>query len=296
MKTLATTISAEVPHHETHAVVRTLGMVLVSLVLGVTAALVAFGAAAAFEVQGRTSKGELIAPCVAAALYLAFCQFWVAPRGRSGLWAKLPTLVASVVPLLLDVNLPPRIWGIPWVIISGCFGSVIGASSAHWLTTRPQGGIPLADSTGRDRSCRRNLLAGFILFVAIALMISIGVIPSVLADTSPGFNAGPVGKFLGITVIFYLLAAALLGSAVWIPRHGEPFSKATLGTAAFLGLLLGLSHLGTGVLTSGHGPALRIASVLLILCAVCGFITTALMTATSVIVDRSRLSNLDTVK
>ena len=44
-----------------------------------------------------------------------------------------------------------------------------------------------------------------------------------------------------------------------------------------------------GVLVSGHGLALRIASVLLILCAILGLNTTVLMIVTSVIVDRARL-------
>jgi hypothetical protein len=289
----AFTLTSSAAHHETHAVfsVRTWGMVVVSLFLGMTAVAVSFVAAAAFE----NSKEELIAPVVAAALYLAFCQFWVAPRGTSGFWAKLPTLVASVVPLLLNLNLPPRTWGIPWVMVAGWLGSVIGAIIAQWVTTTPQRGIPPADSSHRGRSCRRNLLIGFILLVAITLLIPIGVIPSVLADTAPGFNAGPVGKFLGITVVFDLLAAALLAFAVWRPRQRDPCSKATLGTTAFLALLVGLSHFGIGLLANGHGPAVRLASVLLVLCAVCGFITTALMVVTSVIADRSRLSNLDTI-
>jgi hypothetical protein len=128
--------------------------------------------------------------------------------------------------------------------------------------------------------------------VAIALLIPIGVIPSVLADTDPGINAGPCGKFLGITVVFDLLAAALLASAVWRSREHDHSSKGTLGITAFLALLLGLSYCGMGVLVSGHGPALRIAFVLLILCSVFGLITTALMTITSVVVDRARLSVL----
>src|SRR5690349_9482057 len=100
MKTFATTSSAVGPHHEIHAVssARTWGMVVVSLFLGMTAVMVSFVAASAFEVPGRTSNGELIAPCAAAALYLAFCQFWVTPRGSRWFWAKMPTLVASVVP------------------------------------------------------------------------------------------------------------------------------------------------------------------------------------------------------
>jgi hypothetical protein len=126
-------------------------------------------------------------------------------------------------------------------------------------------------------------------------LIPIGVIPSVLADTDPGINAGPVGGFFGITVVFDLWAAAILASALWRPRERDPSSKGTLGTTAFLALLLGLAYgaFGIGILFGGFGgPGLRIASVVLLLCAVCGLITTALMTVTSVIVDRARLSVL----
>jgi hypothetical protein len=117
------------------------------------------------------------------------------------------------------------------------------------------------------------------------------VIPSVLADTDPGINAGPVGGFLGITVLFDLLAVAILASAIWRPRERDPSSKGTLGTTAFLALWLGLAYgaFGIGMLVGGLGPGLRIASVVLVLCAVCGLITTALMIVTSVIVDRARL-------
>jgi hypothetical protein len=267
---------------------RPYAMVFVSLFLGMTALVVSFGAASAFE----NSKGELIAPCVAAALYLAFCQFWVAPRGSSGFWAKVPTLVASVAPLL-GHQLALRAFGIPW-LASGCLGSVIGAMIAQRVTATPLGGTPTADSSNRGRSCRRNLLAGFILLVAVALLIPIGVIPSVLADTDPGINAGPCGKFFGLTVVFDLLAAAILASALWRPRERDPSSKGTLGTTAFLALWLGLAYgaFGIGMLVGGLGPGLRIASVVLVLCAVCCLITTALMTVTSVIVDRARLSVL----
>jgi hypothetical protein len=267
-------------------------MVGVSLFLGFTALPVSFVAGAALE----HSKGELIAPCVAAALYLAFCQFWVAPRGSRGFWAKVPTLVASVAPLLVGiVPWTPLAVGIP-VLTSGCLGSVIGAMIAQRITATPQGGTPTADSSNRGRSCRRNLLAGFILLVAVALLIPIGVIPSVLADTAQGFNAGPTGGVLGITVVvFDLMAVAILASALWRPRERDPSSKGTLGTTAFLALWLGLTYgaLGIAFLVCGlGGPSLRIASIVLILCAVCGLITAALMTVTSVIVDRARLSVL----
>ena len=269
-------------------------MVLVSLFLGFTALPVSFVAGAALE----HSKGELIAPCVAAALYLAFCQFWVAPRGSRGFWAKLPTLVASVTPLLVGlVPWTPLAFGIP-VLTSGCLGSVVGAMIAQRVTATPLGGTPTADSSNRGRSCRRNLLAGFILLVAVALLIPIGVIPSVLADTAHGFNAKPTGGVLVITVLFDLMALAILASALWRPRERDPSSKGTLGTTAFLALWLGLTYgaLGIAFLFFGlGGPSLRIASIVLILCAVCGLITAALMTVTSVIADRARLSNLGTI-
>ena len=275
---------------------RPYAMVFVSLFLGTTALLVSFGAASAFETPGTTSFREISAACVAAVLYLAFCQFWVAPRGRSGFWAKVPTLVASVVPLLVGVPLTPRAEGIPW-LASGCLGSVIGAMVAQRVTATPQGGTAMDDSSNRGSSCRRNLLAGFILLVAVGLLIPIGVILLVLADPNPRINARAVGGFLGITVLFDLKAALVLGNALWRPRERDPFSKGTLGTAAFLALLLGLAYsaFGIGILVGGFGPGLQIASVVLVLCAVCCLITTALMTVTSVIVDRARLSNLNNI-
>jgi hypothetical protein len=288
MKVFATTSSAGGPHHEIPVAssARIWGRVVISLFLGFTTLLVTFVAASAFE----NSKGELIAPCVAAALYLAFCQFWVAPRGSRRFWAKLPTLVACVAPLLLEVNLPP--W--TWIMVSGCLGSVVGAMIAQRVTAPPQGGIPTADSSNRGKRCRNYLLVGFILLIAIAFLVPIGVIPSVLADTSPRINAGPVGGFFGITVVFDLFAAAILASALWRPRERDPSSKGTLGTTAFLALFLALAYcaFGIGILVGEFGPGLRIASAVLVLCAVCGLITTALMTVTSVIVDRARLSVL----
>jgi hypothetical protein len=272
-------------------------MVVVSLLLGMTALPVTFAAGAALETPGMPSFREVSAVCVAAVLYLAFCQFWVAPRGSSGFWAKSPTLVASITPLLLMVAFAKEVSlviGLLW-LASGCLGSAIGALIAQRVTATPQAGTPTSDSSNRANTCRRNLLAGFILLAAIALLISIGVIPSVLADTAPNFNARPCGQFLGITVVFDLLAAVLLGGAVWRPRQRDPSSKGTLGITAFLALLMGLAYCGMGVLVSGHGPAMRIASGLLLLCAVMGLITTALMIVTSVIADRDRLSNLHTI-
>jgi hypothetical protein len=260
-------------------------LVAVSAFLGFGTPLVAFVSASAFETPGTTSIREVTAMCVATALYLAFCQFWVAPRGSGGFVAKLPTLIAAVVPSLVFVMWIPPAQSILW-LASVCLGSVVGAMIAHWLTATPQRETPAGDSINRGSRSRRYLLAGFMLLVAVAHVIPIGVIPSVLADTTPGLNAGAFGVILGITVVFDLLAAALLAFALWRRREDDHFSKGILGSAAFVAALLAVLYaLMSGV--GGHGPALR--SVLLILCAVFGLITTALMIVTSVIVDRARL-------
>lgn len=89
----------------------------------------------------------------------------------------------------------------------------------------------------------------------------------------------------------------VLGNALWRPRERDPSSKKTLGTTAFLALFLTLvySAFGIGIMVGEFGAGLRIASGVLVLCAVCGLITTALMIVTSVITDRARLANPDTI-
>jgi len=84
----------------------------VSLFLGMTAPVVAFVAASVFETPGKTTCAETAAGCVGVALYLAFCEFWVAPRDRHGFRANWPTLIASIIPLLLAaVAWSPRFQG-----------------------------------------------------------------------------------------------------------------------------------------------------------------------------------------
>jgi hypothetical protein len=261
-------------------------LVAVAALLGLATPLISFAAASVAETPGTTSILEATAACVGPALYLAFCQFWVAPRGRGRFWAKLLIVVVLTAPSLVSRTAPAQRF--PW-LVSVCLGSVVGALIAHWLTVRPQQETPAGDSANRAKSCRRYLLVGFILLLAVALVIPIGVIPSAVTDTTPGLNTGALGVLLGVTVVFDLLAAALLAFAVWRSCDPGHSSKAILAPTAFLALLLGLIYCGLGVLASGHGPALRIASVLLILCATLGGITTLLMIVTSVIVDRARL-------
>jgi hypothetical protein len=137
-------------------------LVAVAAFLGFGTPLVAFVSASAFETPGTTSIREVSAMCIAIALYLAFCQFWVAPRGRGRFWAKLLTVVALTAPAL--AGRPPSAQPIPW-LASVCLGSVVGALIAQ--AQQDPTGISAGDSINRgSRSC--HLLAGFILLGAVA--------------------------------------------------------------------------------------------------------------------------------
>lgn len=300
MKALTTNHSAHSPRLEipTIRAIRRLKMIAVSLFLGITALFVAFVAASACETPGTTSIREVSVGCIAATLYLMFCQFWLTPRQAIGFTSKLPTFIACLLPLAAIVKWSPWAHGIPLWLVSGLLGSVIGVLLAQQLTKPPKWQIPTVGSgSGKSNESKiRNYLAvGFTLLVAIAFVILIGVVPSVMADTSHGSYAHTNGCFLAITVTFDLLAAMLLGLAVWhSPKHQHP-SGSTLGITAFLALYLGLTYCGFGVLFSNYGPALRAASVMLMLCATLSLITTTLMTITSVIVDRAGWPDPNTV-
>jgi len=260
----------------------------VSLFLGLTALVFAFVAASAFETPGTTSTREVSAQYIATALYLAFCQFWVAPRGSRGFRVKLPTLIAGITPLLVSVIWLPLKQGVPW-LAAGCLGSVVGTMLVQRATTLPQRTAPAISSIDRGHICRHLLLTGAMLFVAIAIVIPLAVIPSVMADTAHGSYARNNGIFLGVTVVFDLLCALLLGLAYRPAQQPAVCSKGTLGITAFMSLYLGLAYCGLGVLFSGYGPGLRAASILLLVCAVFGLITTTLMSIASIMVDRARL-------
>jgi hypothetical protein len=263
--------------------------VAISLFLGMTVPVVAFAAASAFEAHGTNSLREITAACIATVLYLAFCEFWAVPRNRHGFKAKLPTMIACFAPLLLAaVCWSPRSQGV-LLLASGCLGTLAGALIMQQVTTIPKRREPTTGPVQRGKHCRIYLRAGFFFLLAIALLLPLGVIPPVMADTAHGSYARTNGIFLGATVVFDLLVALLVGQAVWHTPEPGHLPKATLGIIAFVALFLGLIYCGFAALLSGYGPHLRVASCLLLFCGLCGLITTALMTITSVLVDRARL-------
>ncbi len=108
--------------------------ILLSFFLGLLAPAAFILGAEPFAVRGRNSIKEIVGGCVAVALYLAICQFWVAPKGSRGLGTKWATLVAMSAPLVIVVIVialgenphAALVQGLP-MLISACCGALAGA-------------------------------------------------------------------------------------------------------------------------------------------------------------------------
>jgi hypothetical protein len=266
--------------------------VLISFVLGFTSLFVFFVAGSAFEVKGENSVREIVAACLFGSTYLAFCQFWVAPTGVRGIRGKWPTLVAMVAPLFLVLPFIERGailgTGIPLVAI-GCLGSLVGAVFADRVAIAHRLDPPPTGKVNRLENCRRCLKTAVSLLAVLVVLVALGVIPPLLADSTPGFNARSVAVALGVAVVLNLLAMAVL--AFGALRHGALDSpqRVTLGFPAFLSFLLALVYaFASGI--GSQSPSLRTASVLLMLSATVALVTTALVTITAIFAERASLA------
>ena len=263
--------------------------IVVSLVLGMTALIVFFVAASAFEVRGANSTlRETVAGCIFGAPYLAFCQFWVAPKGIRGPRAKWPALAAMVAPLFAILPFVDRGAILPQgfpMAVSGCVGSLLGAVVAGRVGTRPLFESPSTDGLGRVRSCRRLLLAGAVLLVAAAPLVALGVVPPLLADLTytTGFRPRLAAELLGVAAALNLLVAALIAFFALRPR--DRCSGGYLGVPAVMALLLALLYAFSSGIRS-QNPALSTASVVLVICAICDLVAAGLVTAASVVAER----------
>ena len=257
-----------------------MGRILLSIVLGLFAPVVAFWAGAMVEVPGQNPIQEPIAASIAAAVYLATCQFLVTPRESRKLGANWPTMAAMgatlvavcVVALakgrgvreLLHIALPP--------VAAGCFGIVAGAIVAARVTVSA---LSLA-------SCRRFLRTCVALLIAAVLVIAAGVIPlTKKAGTFPDGTPGEsVAVFWAIAILDILVSASLAFIAVRAGR-GRRSSPAVLGLLAFLAFVPACGLALPAIKFPGHGPVMLAVSILSFLCSAANFVVAALVGATA---------------
>ena len=270
--------------------------IIFALLLGLLSPVVAFIAGSVFEVKGENSFREIFAACIAAALFLAFSAFWLAPRGRHGLNGKCPTLIALLAPLGCLLPWFDRhmvlVQGLP-LLAAGGFGAATGALIVGRKGLVTASGSPAAPECSQFVLAPRNFWVGFFLVLAIAIVIAVGIIPPVKADRSPMASPQQAADALWIVAGVNLLIAALLAcSAVWSAKHAR-MTAGLLGAWAILSFLLALTLLAPATGYLDHGTAaMRTASVLLFFCVGAELLGAGLSTVTRAAADRTQSTPL----
>ena len=255
-----------------------MGRILLSIVHGLFAPIVAFMAAAMVEVPGQNPIQERVAGSLAAALYLAICQFLVTPREKRTLSANWPTMIALGAPLLASSfiaeakDLWERAFMYGPIVISGWLGIVAGAIVAARVTLSV---VSLA-------FCRRSLRACAALLGGAALVIAAVVIP--LTNNAGTFPDGTPGEsvavFWAIAILDILVSASLALTAVRA-GHGRRPAFIVLGFLAFLAFVPACILALPATKFPGHGPVMLAVSILLFLCSAANFVVAALTGATA---------------
>ena len=222
---------------------------MLSVVLGLLAPFVFIMGAEPFEARGKTSVQEVLAGCIAGALYLAVCQFMATRNSSSGIRADWPILAAMMAPLLGMVLFIAAVengdvvlaQGVP-MLLAGCIGCLAGSVAGH-LGTRT--------APNRQAAWRVVLRAGAGLFLVVAATLVVVVIPAVAKDTSPHATPGPAVKAFIVSVVLHGFLGAFM---LWRTRGGKlPV------VAGVFGLLLGLPLLGAaGAFAHMHPAAIAI--------------------------------------
>lgn len=141
--------------------------------------------------------------------------------------------------------------------------------------------------------CRRLLLIGAVLLVAVALVIPWDVIPPVRADTFPGATPESAVPAFLIIVFFQVLAAAVVGlTAARITTVGRAWRPVILVPLALLVLLSAYALEEPGRAYSREGPAMQTASVFLLACAASDLVAAVLMMAAAALLAKRALSNV----
>lgn len=255
-----------------------MGRILLAIVLGLFAPVVAFMAGSAVEIPGQNPPQEMIAASLAAFLYLAICQFLVARRDARRAAANWPTMVALGVPLLLMASvadardLAERVRQDGPIVLAGWLGIFAGAWAAGCVTLSP---LTL-------ESCRRNLRACAAVLAAVAVVLAAAVIPlsrnaGTFPDGSPGETASVFWWIVGVSV----LVAAGLALVAARAGHGRRPSFAVLGFLALLAFAPAFFLAIPAIWLVGHGPLLRAVSIISPACSLAQLAVAVLLGATA---------------
>jgi len=251
-----------------------MGKIVLSVVLGLLSPFVFIIGAEPFEAPGKTSIQEVLGGCLAVALYLAVCQFMATRNSSSGFRADWPILAAMMAPVLAMVLFMAAVekgdvvlaQGVP-MLLAGLIGCLAGSVAGH-LRTRT--------APNRKAAWQVILRVGAGLFLIVAAILVVVVIPAVAKDTSPHATPGPAVKAFIVSVVLHGLLGAFM---LWRTRGGRlPV------VAGGFGLILGLFLLAPASGFAHHGPAMHPAAIALWACTGIDFLVGAASLAAAAMV------------
>ena len=127
--------------------------------------------------------------------------------------------------------------------------------------------------------CKRMLLVCAVLFVSVAFLLALSVIPAVRSDSYPGAATGAaVPAFLVIIVLLLLSAATCVFIAIR-SKEGSRTSRSILVALGLVVLVLGITFADGAHAYRSHGPSMQTVSTLLYVCTAVVFLTGALVVA-----------------
>jgi hypothetical protein len=257
-----------------------MGMTALSVILGLLSPLVFMLGAEPFEALGGNSLKEVLAGCLAIALYLALCQFLVARSerfagGTRAVWSSTfaamvaPLAVAFLAIVVLEKPAVDLAQGVP-MLFAGCTGCLAGALAARWAP-----GWPGAHAENAMAACRIALRVNVGLTVVVAALLFFVIAPIIAIDTSPGATPGPASRGTMVIAALHLLLAGFL---FWKSR-----SAAMPIISGVFGLIFGLFLLFMASVFSQHGPSIHPAAIAFFVCAASDLLAGCSATAVAVV-------------
>ena len=129
--------------------------------------------------------------------------------------------------------------------------------------------------------CRNSLLIGVALLVIVAIVIAVGVIPPVKNDTFLFATPESAATGFWVNVDISLIISVALSFIAIRTKVRSRQSTVLLGILAFVTLVLALALTDARDAYMGHGPAMQLVPILLLICIVADLLAAILIIVTA---------------
>lgn len=136
------------------------------------------------------------------------------------------------------------------------------------------------------RLYRRVLLVCAVAIVSVALVLAFGVIRPVKAEAYRGATPEQAVLAFWVNIGFNLLSASALFVIALPSRRLSWISRFVVVIVGLMVMFLGIALADAGTAYQSHGPAMRIASILLLCCAAADFLAGIAVTAAAILLPK----------